>query len=209
MTAGESAAAWAAELRAGARRGLWRRILSLLGVRVHTRRADAQAARCDAGYEGERRTAQLLAPLAQEGWYGLYDRSLPRGGKANADFVLIPPCGRLVVNVDAKLWSGRYPLHCQGGPLFHGTYDRSRTVDALLYETREIAAALSVRVVPVMAVHNAPVAGGRFETAGITVLPAAVLVPFLRSLAGPPDPYRAGALAHAAAAVLRPYVQGG
>lgn len=207
--AGGSAAARAAALRAGARRGLWRHALSLLGVRVHTRRADALAARSDAGAEGERRTAQLLAPLAAEGWHGLYDRALPRGGKANADFVLIPPCGSLIVNVDAKLWSARWEVHCTGGPLFHGTHDRSRTVKALLYETREITAALGVRVIPVMAVHNAPVASGRFETAGITVLPADVLVVFLRSLAGQPDPYRAGSLAHAAAAVLRPYADGG
>jgi hypothetical protein len=190
--------------------------MAWLGLGKAVRVAEAQAVRRDAGAEGERRTAALLAPLGTEGWYGLYDRALPRGGRANADFVMIPPCGGFVVNVDAKLWSSRYRVHCEGGPLFHGTHTRAKTVDALLYETREIAAALGVMVVPVMAVHNAPVAGGRFETAGIIVLPAGTLeepdapgtlLPFLRGLVGRPDPARAGALAHAAAAKLPPYVQ--
>ncbi|WP_093803965.1 NERD domain-containing protein [Streptomyces sp. Wb2n-11] len=207
--AGRSADAWAKSLRAGARRGLWRRLLAWLGVGSYVRRAEAQAAQAEAGAEGERRTAALLAPLAEEGWYGLYDRALPRGGKANADFVLVPPCGRLVVNVDAKLWSGRWEVHCEGGPLFHGTHDRSRSVSSLLYETREIVAALGVPVVPVMAVHNAPVADGRFVTAGITVLPADQLVVFLRSLVGRPDPGRAASLAGAAGRVLLPYVERG
>lgn len=204
-TAGSSAAARAAELRARARRGVWRRVLSLMGVSWHTARADARAGRWDAGALGEKYTAELLRPLAGEGWYGLYDRALPRGGRANADFVLIPPCGRLAVNVDAKLWSGRYRVHCQGGPLFHGTADRARAVNSILYESREIAAGLGVRVVPVTAVWNAPVEGGRFETCGVTVLPSDALLGFLRRLSGPADPRQAEALAQRAAHVLRPY----
>lgn len=209
MSAGGSAGAHAAALRAGARRGLWRRVTARWGINPAARRADAQAANWDAGQEGERRTAQLLQALAVDGWWGLYDRALPRGGRANADFVLIPPCGTFLANVDAKLWSGRFEVHARGGPLFHGGVDRSKAVRSLLYETGEIRAAVNVRVVPMMAVHNAPVYGGGFVTAGIAVVPAEKLVPCLRSLVSRRDPVRAQRLALAARKVLPAYSEGG
>lgn len=218
MSAGASAAAKAAQLRQTACGGLLRRVLALLGWDRRGARAE-HVARCwDAGAEGEGRTAELLAPLGGqggEGWFGFYDRALPGGGRANADHVLVSPCGRLLVNVDSKLWSGRFRVHSGAGGLWHGTVDRTRSLKAVRHETRRIQEGLrergvhGVRVVTVIAVHNAPVTGGGFETGGVRVIPAGRLLTVLRGLAGMPDAGRAMGLAVVVGGMLPRYVQDG
>ncbi len=205
--AGGSAARWGQELRAGARRGPWRRLLTVLGVKAHTRRADAHAAACDAGAAGEARTALLLAPLQAAGWRVLHDRRIPGARRANADHIVITPAARVYV-VDSKLWSAKWPVHAEGGRLTHGDAarggDRSRSVRSLLFETQLVERALEWPVQPLMVIHNAPVAGGRFVVSGIPVVPATMLVHALVLNERARDP-RAVLLAERAERVLPPY----
>jgi len=204
-TAGGSAARWGQELRAGARRGPWRRLLTVLGVRAHTRRADAQAASCDAGAVGEARTAVLLAPLQAAGWRVLHDRRIPGARTANADHIVITPAARVYL-LDSKQWSGKHDrtVHVQDGQLMHGSVDRSRSVRSLLFETGLVERALGCPVNPLIVMHNAPVAGGSFKVDGIPVLPADRLVQALVLNEGPRDP-GARLLAVRAERVLPPY----
>lgn len=203
MSAGGSAARWGEQQRQAARNGLWRRVLAWAGLNPAARRADVRAAACAAGAVGEQRTALLLAPLETAGWRVLHDRAIPGARAANADHVLVSPGARVFV-VDSKLWSVRYPVHGAGGRLWHGRVDRGRAVRSLQYETRLIAQALGVPVQPVIAVHNAPVAGGGFMVEEIPVVPAARLVEVLVGNDGP----RAGGavwLGELAAQRLPPY----
>lgn len=169
-----------------------------------------------AGAVGEEMTAELLEPLGGEGWGGFYDRALPTG-RANFDHVLIPPGAGLVVLVDSKLWSRKRGevRRTAGGQLRHGGEDREGAVESLRYETRVLSeqlgrAGAGVKVVPVIAVHSAPVSGGRFMLDGsITVIEAAGLLGLLRSWAGEPNPRAFKRLAAAADSVLPRYGQGG
>jgi hypothetical protein len=170
---------------------------------VHTRRADAQAASCDAGALGEARTAVLLAPLEAAGWRVLHDRRIPGARTANADHIVITPAARVYV-VDSKLWSAKWPVHVRGGRLMHGQADRSRAVKSLLFETGLVEKALEWPVQALMVVHNAPIAEGRFVVEGIPVLPAGMLVQALVMNDGVRDP-RAVLLGERAGRVLPPY----
>lgn len=190
MSAGGSAERWAAQLRADARRGLWRRSLAWLGLSATARRADAQAADCEAGAVGEARTADLLRPLELVGWTVLHDRAIPGARRANADHILVSPGGRVFL-VDSKLWSGRYPVHGAGGTLWHGEAgrpqaDRSGSIRSVLYEAELIERALGVPVQPVIAMHNAAVDRGGFMVGGVPVVPAGRLVEVLQQNDGPP-----------------------
>ncbi|NUS25083.1 MAG: NERD domain-containing protein [Streptomyces sp.] len=202
--AGSSAEGWARQLRADARRGVWRRVLSMLGITAHTRRADAQAADCDAGAKGEQMTAALLAPLALAGWTVLHDRAIPGARKANADHVVVSPGARVFL-VDSKLWSAKTGLvRVEGGRLWHGRRYADKAVDSLLFEQVMVSRALRAPVQPVVVVHNAVVAGGGFKVREVPVVPASRLVELLRANDEPVNP---GALwlAQTAAAVLPPY----
>lgn len=206
--AGDSAARWGQQLRDDARRGPWLRLLSLLGVTAHTRVADAQAASCDAGALGEQRTAVLLAPLVHAGWEILHDRRIPGARTANADHILISPGGRVFV-VDSKLWSakrkGNGLVREQGGRLWHGDRYADKAIDSLLFETSLVSRALGVEVQPVVAVHNAPVAGGGFFVREIPVVSADRLVTVLVGNDGARDAAGAWLLAERAKGVLPPY----
>jgi hypothetical protein len=186
---------------------VWRHVLAWLDLNPAARRADARAAACDAGAVGEQATAALIRPLEMAGWTVLHDRAIPGARKANADHVLVSP-GARVVMVDSKLWSGWYPVHAVGGRLMHGRMDRHRSVEAVLYETGLISRALGVPVQPLIAVHNAPVAGDGFLVGGVPVVPAVRLVELLRGNDGPVDRAAAGVLARRAVEVLPPYVGG-
>lgn len=199
--AGGSAAQWGQEQRKAARKGLRRRLLAALGLSPAARRADARAADCDAGAVGEQRTAALLRPLEAAGWLVLHDRAIPGARSANADHVLVSPGARAFM-VDSKLWSGRYPVHVVGGRLMHGTVDRDRTVGSVLYETDLLSRALGVPVQPVIAMHNAPVAGKGFFVRGVPVVQADRIVEVLRGNDWPLNPAAAAALARTAVAVL-------
>jgi hypothetical protein len=200
--AGGSAERWAAQLRDEARRGLWRRVLTLLGVTVHTRAADAKAVDCEAGAEGERRTAELLRPLQAEGWTVLHDRAIPGAHSANADHVLVSP-GALVFLVDSKLWSAHSLVHVRNGRLRHGEQDRHKAVASLQFEADLVARALRTPVQPLIAVHNAPVAFGGLFVEGIPVVPAGRLLEVLRRNDGPRNPGALWLAQHADAALPR------
>lgn len=204
--AGSSAEQWGRELRAHARRGVWRPLLSALGVTVHTRAADAQAAKRDAGAQGERMTALILAPLEDIGWTVLHDRAIPGARTANADHIVITPAARVYV-IDSKLWSaqkGRGLVHERDGRLWHGNRDADRAVDSLLYETRLVEEALEVRANPLICMHNAPVQGGQFVVRDVPVLAAKLLEQALVYNEGPRDP-GAVVLAERAAGLFLPY----
>lgn len=210
MSAGASAGAKAAEVGRGR---LWQRALLAVGV---TTPGMAKAQRCAAnwraGEEGERRTAQLLAPLGQEGWYGLYDRALPGTSRANVDHVLVGPDAQ-VYALDSKLWAAkdkqRRPLvvHVERGRLTHGASDRDRQVEVARFEAREVSRALGVTVAPWIVVHNTPVADGGFQVRGVSVFPAGRLVESLRANTGRARPGEARRVAELAAVRLPPYVQ--
>ncbi|MEU9014300.1 nuclease-related domain-containing protein [Streptomyces sp. NPDC048479] len=215
MTAGQSAAAWAEEARAAARRGLWRRVLTLLGVRAHTRRADAVAARRDHGAEGERATARLLAQLEAQGWHVRHDLALPRS-RANLDHVLISPCGTTIVALDTKAWNRSWPTTLIRGRVHCGNQDRHEQVEKVAGYARRVADAVNIprtAVRPLIVVHGSPVAGGYLEASTpdgpVLVLSPPYLVPTLAGAPGSRDPWRAGGLADRVDAVLLPYQRGG
>ncbi|MFE7780338.1 nuclease-related domain-containing protein [Streptomyces nigrescens] len=191
---------------------LWQRVLLAVGVTTPgMAKARRSAANWRAGAEGERRTAQLLAPLGQEGWYVLYDLAV--GARANVDALLVSPDTQ-VFTLDSKLWAARDEqrqprvVHLDGGRLMHGKADRDRQVDTALWETGEVSKALGVPVTPLIVVHNAPVDGGGFHVRGVAVFPADRLLELLRHNAvGQPDPVEARRLAELAAARLPRYVQ--
>lgn len=177
--AGGSAGRWAQELRAGARRGVWRRVASFLGITAHTRAADAQAANCEAGRVGERATAVLLAELKPLGWKVLHDRRIPGCDRANADHVVVSPGGRIFL-IDSKLWSyktGR--VHLRAGRLWHGDRYADKAVDSLVFEATMVERAVRTDVTALMAVHSAPVWGDGFSIRGVSVMPARRLVSLL------------------------------
>ncbi|MGY5127341.1 nuclease-related domain-containing protein [Streptomyces nigrescens] len=173
--------------------------------------AQRNAARWQAGAEGERRTAQLLAPLLRAGWYVLYDLAV--GKRANVDALLVGPDGQ-VFTLDTKLWAARdgarrpMMVHVVRGRLTHGVRDRDRQVDTALWETGEVSKALGVPVTPLIVVHNAPVDGGGFHVRGVAVFPADRMLGLLRhNTNGRPDPREAQRLAQLAEARLPAYVK--
>lgn len=204
--AGGSVSRWGREQRAAARRGPWRLLLAWLGLSRAARRADARAAACEAGAVGEQRTAVLLQALEARGWVVLHDRAIPGARSANADHVLISPGARVFL-VDSKLWSGQWPVHGEGGRLWHGRAARDQSVRSVRYEAGLVGRAVGVDVQPVIAVHNAAVDGGGFVVEGVPVVPADRLV---EVLAGNDRPRRPGAvrLAERAAVVLPEYPGG-
>ncbi|MCZ0983862.1 NERD domain-containing protein [Streptomyces diastatochromogenes] len=199
--------------------GWWGRLKALLGFTAPvSAEAAAEIRNWDAGAEGERRTTELLRPLGQEGWYGLYDRAVPGADVANVDFFLVAPSGR-VFTVDAKLWSRDGLVRAANGRLLHGDRPYDRVLPSVLFETRQIEAELQkalprtgrgrTGVTPVIAMHNAPVDGGGFTLEGVRIVPADRLLGLLRSQAGPADPQWAATVAAAAERVLPRYVEDG
>jgi hypothetical protein len=216
VSAGGSAAARAAQLRAQARRGVWRRVLAWLGLSPAARRADALARRSELGGEWEQKTAEMLAPLEGVGWRLLHDRALP-GSRANLDHVLVSPCGTAVVVLDTKRWHALRPTRLVRGRVHCGIEDRHGQVEAVARYAAHVARVVGLpagSVWPLLIVHGSPVAGGRLEAHApawqgpVWVLGPDYLVPTLaRSPAGR-DPWRAQALADHVARVLPPYVDG-
>ena len=214
MSAGQSAAAQAAALRAGARRGLWRRICAWIGLGTAVRRADAQAARWAHGAAGEATTGLLLVQLEAHGWHVRHDLALPRS-RANLDHVLISPCGTTVVVLDTKAWRRSWPTHLVHGRVHCGDQDRHEQVEKVAAYARKVAAAVNIpapAVRPLLVVHGSPVTGGYLEASTpdgpVLVLSPAYLVPTLAGAPAACDPWRAGGLADRVDAVLRPYMQG-
>lgn len=211
---GGSAAAQAAALRVAARRGLWRRLLTVLGFRGHTRRADAQAARWSIGAEAEAVTARMLGQLEGQGWHVRHDLALP-GSRANLDHVLASPCGTALVVLDTKRWHRAKPTTLVGGRVHCGPQDRHGQIEAVARYAQRVAAAVGLpagAVWPLLVVHGSPIAGGRLESpvpGGVVhVLGPEWLVPTLAGAPAGRDPRRAAVLAARVDSVLFPYVEG-
>ncbi|MEU3260999.1 nuclease-related domain-containing protein [Streptomyces albidoflavus] len=215
MTAGRSAAARAAQLRANARRSWWQRLLALLGIRTpHARRTANAAARWAHGAEGEAHTARLLAPLQTAGWHLRHDLALPRS-RANLDHVLVSPCGTALVVLDTKRWHRGKPTHLLSGRIHCGQDDRHNQVEAVARYAHRVATILGLpagQVAPLLVIHGSPILGGRLEAHTphglVHVLGTDGLLPTLH--AAPQGRANAHAAARLAARVdqhLRPYQQ--
>jgi hypothetical protein len=216
VSAGGSAASRATQLRAEARRGLWRRVLAWLGWNPGARRREAVAARWDLGAAAEVTTAGLLEALHTRGWHVLHDRALP-GSRANLDHVLVSPCGTALVVLDTKRWHARKPTRLVRGRVHCGTEDRHGQVEAVARYADRVAraAGLPVSAVwPLLVVHGSPIDGGRLEArveawpGPVWVLGSELLVPTLAASPQGRDPVRAAALAAHVARVLPPYPGG-
>lgn len=217
MAAGGSADAQAALLRAGARRGVWRRVLAWLGLGAAARRAEAHAARWAHGARGEEATARLLAPLQAAGWHVRHDLRL-RGRQFNVDHVLVSPCGTALVVLDTKNWHRGWTTTLTGGRVHCGADDRHNQVEKVAAYAALIAAAIPLpdsAVWPLVVVHGSPIAGGRLEVpvkggVGVVhVLGPHWVVPALENAPNGRDPAHAAALVHRVDQVLIPYVQAG
>lgn len=157
------------------------RLADLLGI--ETARGH-QANQWGAGAVGEQRTAARLKPLVREGWTVLHDRALPTG-RANVDHLLVSPSGVVIV-LDSKKWSGRFPLCVIGGRLMHGDRDVSRRLDGLKHEARTVARTLQCPVISLVSMEGPAVSPdheGEWLFDSIRIVPADRLVPVLRSIA--------------------------
>jgi hypothetical protein len=196
---GVSAAARARQLRTPAVR-----LADLVGIQT---RAGALADRSEVGGEGERRTAARLAPLERHGWTLLHDRRLPRG-RANVDHLTISPTGVVLV-LDTKVCSARWPVTIRAGRLFHGDRDITSRLNGLRYEADTVAKTLGVPVHPVALIDGARLLDEPLHLDGIRILPAAHTAAWLPALAsgyaGHPQPARLAAHANRA---FPPYLQG-
>lgn len=193
--AGASATARARQLRTPTVR-----VATALGI--STQRG-TEAARYEAGAEGERRTAHRINPLRTEGWTILHDRALPRG-RANVDHLAISPAG-VVVLPDTKRWSSRYRLRVVNGRLLHGTHDVTNRLRGLHHETATVAKTLGTPVIPLVVMDGAPIDGGELLIDGIRIVPADRACAVLRALGkGPAHPGPADVAARAAR-LLPPY----
>jgi hypothetical protein len=209
-----SAARQAAAIRAHARRAGWRWLLARLGVTVHTRRADAQAARWQVGAQAEDTTKAMLRPLEALGWRVLHDRRLP-GSRANLDHVLVSPCGTAVVVLDTKRWHAQRETVLLRGRVHCGEEDRQGQVEAVASYAARVAQVLGLpasAVWPLLVVHGSRIRGGRLEARAprwegvVHVLGPEFLVPMLANSPTSWNPQAAAVLAAHVARVLPPYV---
>ncbi|MGV9891688.1 nuclease-related domain-containing protein [Streptomyces sp. NPDC003395] len=203
MTAGGSAIRWGKEQQAAARKGLWRRLLALLGLNGAARCADALAARTRQGALGEQWTAALLTRLPA-GWTVLHDLAVP-GRRFNLDHVVIPPSGAGVIVLDSKKWHAGWETRVVRGRLHCDTQDRHEEAEKLAGYASAVAARLGVpaaAVVPLLVIH-----GSRVQEPGavdvrvpswertVRVVGAEMLLPTLLRVPGGMDPVRAAAMA--------------
>ncbi|MEU6928997.1 nuclease-related domain-containing protein [Streptomyces sp. NPDC046374] len=173
--AGSSAAAQARRLRTPLVR-----LADLVGIQTARGR---QAHQWDAGAAGERATAARLAPLARSGWTVLHDRALPTG-RSNVDHLLVSPSGVVIV-LNSKLWTSRYPLRVEGGRLRHGDRDVSAWVEGVRHEARAVSRALECPVIPLVSMEGpaeSPDPGGEWVFDSIRIVPAHRIVPVLRAI---------------------------
>ncbi|MGW3308104.1 hypothetical protein ACWDG9_16140 [Streptomyces sp. NPDC001073] len=216
--AGALIQARADELRAQIRPlGLWARFMGYFGVETsaarQARELAEEADRCEVGGRGERLTVEIVSVLGEDGWYGFWSRPIPGANVADADAVLAPPCGTFIVLLDSKYWSskGHCLVHAEGKVLKHGERD-CRDVRSILFETKMLTKALGEAaergqhrpsVIPIIVVHNAPVADEGFTLQDVRVLPAHRLLEELRDLVGRRNPALAAQVAEQADRVLR------
>jgi hypothetical protein len=157
-------------------------------------RPSSDAVAWQQGAAGERRTARLLDPLERQGWAVLHDLAVP-GSRANLDHLVIGPGG--VFMVDSKHYRGRLRLD-GSGRLWHGRYPLAPTLRAVSFEADRAAQVLvdpDVVVVPIVAVHGAPVPWGKVVMNGVPVVAARRLPSMLRELPAVLGPERVAAVA--------------
>jgi hypothetical protein len=134
------------------------------------------------GAEGERTTAQLLAPLTHVGWVVLHDRRIPGSG-ANVDHLVIGATGVWVV--DSKAYKGRIKV-MGDGRLWYGR----KCLDDVLRTARWAAGAVEVHVGaelaitgllvrPALCIHGAKVPGAPLHFDGVILATPATLLRYL------------------------------
>lgn len=163
--AGQVPAARAAALRAEARKGVWRRLLALLGYRsAASARAESLADRALIGARAEAATGQQLWKLETRGWAVFHGLSIP-GSRFDLDHVIVPPDGRTVIVLDTKAWNAGQPTYLEKGRVHCGTDDRHAQIEAVAGYARRVHAVLGMRVTvwPLVVVHGSEVRGARGE----------------------------------------------
>jgi hypothetical protein len=146
------------------------------------------------GAAGERRTARQLGPLERHGWAILHDLAVP-GSRANIDHLVIGPGGVFVI--DSKQYRGRLQLDPMGR-LWHGRHPLAPTLRTVEFEADQAAQVLpdpGGAVVPIMAIHGAPVPWGKVVMNGVPVVSARRLPSMLRALPAVLGPERVAILA--------------
>lgn len=138
------------------------------------------------GAEGERRTADLLDPMAEEGWVIFHDLACP-GSSANIDHLAVGPNGIFVI--DTKRWrSGRI----RPGRTSEQVYvdNEERDLGAVFYEVRQawqvirdLAVEADVGIRVVVAMHGATVPEGAMRSRYGDLIAAGDLPRYLRTWA--------------------------
>jgi Nuclease-related domain len=149
------------------------------------------------GAVGERGTARLLEPLERHGWAVLHDLAVP-GSRANLDHLVIGPGGMFVI--DSKQYRGRLQLDTTGR-LWHGRYPLAPALRVVSFEADQAAQVLTdpgMAVLPIVAVHGAPVPWGKVVMDGVPVVAARGLPSMLRQLPAVLGPERVADLANQA-----------
>lgn len=178
MTSGDSAAQKAAAVRATAAR-----------YRIRADRAERRADYWERGAHGEGALAEIMAPLAADGYYHMNDRAFP-GSRANLDHLLIGPAGIFVI--DAKSWTGEIKI--AGKSLRQNGRSRDKHLEFMRVQAVEVASILD----EVIGNHRPPVRPVMcfVECDGIAtpgsvdrvhLLNSSDLVPFVRSFPGDLD----------------------
>lgn len=117
------------------------------------------AARWQAGAEGEKLTALWLRPLTHFGWVLLNDRKLP-GDRVNFDHILL---GHGVFSIDSKMWK-RTDVKLRRGVLYREEIEQDLSTTA--QEAQIVSSRLGTRVDAICCVHGPklPLAGYRVRT---------------------------------------------
>jgi hypothetical protein len=112
----------------------------------------------------------------------LHDLAVP-GSQANIDHIVIGSGGVFVI--DSKQYRGRLQLD-PTGRLWHGRYPLAPSLQAVSFEADQAAQVLPdpgvVVLLPVVAVHGAPVPWGKVVVQGVPVVSARRLPSMLRQL---------------------------
>ncbi|MFE4972893.1 nuclease-related domain-containing protein [Kitasatospora sp. NPDC056651] len=150
----------------------------------------AKARRLEQGAVGEKTTAELLAPLAQEGWHLLHDRGIP-GATANLDHIAIGPKNQLVV-IDSKNWTpvpGAEVRLLTDGRLLYGRNDRTAQIKTFLWELKFVREDLPVTPKAIMVIHGPSVRRGRLPLPNLHIVGADELLNAVRTAqsTGKPD----------------------
>lgn len=143
------------------------------------------AAKWRRGAEGERRTAQLLAPLRRLGWTVLHDRRIP-GSAANIDHLVVGPTGVWVI--DSKSWRGRIKV-LGDGRLWYGRRCLDDDLRVVRWAATEVGRAVGghgqtrelLPVHPVLCIHGVRLPSPQLPFDGVTLAAPQALLDLLMS----------------------------